>query len=216
MKKLLATAALVGMSGAALAAPVPATLVSVVSYSANGASTWTPTANNSGVWQFDAGTGVASMISGTYSYIAKVGLTPLMTHEMTGAAIGGGGAATAASWDCLEGAFGGVVGASICGNYAFGGNYVNDSTYTPTLLGATVTIGGDDIVIGPVQTFNNSYDNMVTTSLGGGQFKISNGVVGVGGYDFTFSAAVVPVPAAVWLFGSALGFLGIARRRMAA
>jgi len=28
-------------------------------------------------------------------------------------------------------------------------------------------------------------------------------------------APVVPVPAAVWLFGSALGLLGVARRRMA-
>ena len=34
------------------------------------------------------------------------------------------------------------------------------------------------------------------------------------GYIYEF--AVVPVPAAVWLFGSALGLLGFARRRMAA
>ncbi len=31
----------------------------------------------------------------------------------------------------------------------------------------------------------------------------------------TFSFAVVPVPAAVWLFGSALGLLGVARRKSA-
>jgi hypothetical protein len=56
---------------------------------------------------------------------------------------------------------------------------------------------------------------MALTSLGGGNWKLSNGVVGVGGYDFTFNVAVVPVPAAVWLFGSALGLMGLARRRAA-
>jgi hypothetical protein len=34
---------------------------------------------------------------------------------------------------------------------------------------------------------------------------------GSSGYTYTFS--VVPVPAAVWLFGSALGLLGVARRQ---
>ena len=33
---------------------------------------------------------------------------------------------------------------------------------------------------------------------------------------FTFSGAVIPVPAAVWLFGSALGLMGLARRRRVA
>ena len=31
-----------------------------------------------------------------------------------------------------------------------------------------------------------------------------------------FNYSVVPVPAAVWLFGSALGILGVARRRSVA
>ena len=34
--------------------------------------------------------------------------------------------------------------------------------------------------------------------------------------NFNYTTAVVPVPAAVWLFGSALGILGVARRRTAA
>ncbi len=221
MKKILAAAALVSISGVAMAAPVPATLVSVQSYSANGVANWTATAGNTGVWQLDTGTGVASMVSGTFSYLAKAGPTPLMTHTMTGAAIGGGGAASASTWSCIEGIFGGFVGAHICGNYNFGVNGVNDSTYTPTTTGATVTLGGDDTASGPPQTLNNSYNNMATSAIAGAaagfqRYLVSNGTPGVGGYDLKFDVAVVPVPAAVWLFGSALGLLGVARRRMAA
>lgn len=36
-----------------------------------------------------------------------------------------------------------------------------------------------------------------------------------GEFTFSFQSAVVPVPAAVWLFGSALGLLGLARRQSA-
>lgn len=35
-------------------------------------------------------------------------------------------------------------------------------------------------------------------------------------YEVQFAAELVPVPAAVWLFGSALGLMGFARRRLAA
>ncbi|MEZ5565459.1 MAG: hypothetical protein R3F24_08040 [Gammaproteobacteria bacterium] len=220
MKKVLAAIALVGAAGVAQAAPVPATLVSVSIYSNNGSAAWTPTASDTSVWQLDEGTGVASIASGTYSRVVKVGATPLMTHTMTGVSIGGGAAASGSTWACTEGAFGGIVGASICGNYSFGGNFTNESTYTPTTTGATVTIGGDDVASGPPQTLNTSYDGMSTSAVAGAaagfqRYLVSNHA-GTSGYDFQFDVAVVPVPAAVWLFGSALGLLGVARRRMAA
>ena len=65
---------------------------------------------------------------------------------MTGGVLSSG-AAAATTWSCTEGTFGAaVVGAShICGNYSFGANFSNNSTYTPTATGATVTIGGDDV-----------------------------------------------------------------------
>ena len=63
---------------------------------------------------------------------------------------------------------------------------------------------------------------MTTTSLGGGAYLLSNApfpgsTASKSGYDFVFqTAAVVPVPAAVWLFGSALGLMGAMRRRKSA
>ena len=37
-----------------------------------------------------------------------------------------------------------------------------------------------------------------------------------GGLATVFSSSVVPIPAAVWLFGSALGLMGVVRRKLAA
>ncbi len=94
------------------------------------------------------------------------------------------------TWACTEGVFGGIVGAHICGNYTFGGNATNDSVYTPTATGATVTIGGDDAALaGGPQTLANAYSTMTLTDEGSGNWKLSNGVVGARGYDFVFSIA---------------------------
>jgi hypothetical protein len=110
----------------------------------------------------------------------------------------------------------GGVGAPVCGNYNFGVNLTNQSTYTPTATGATVTFGGDDGFIGPAQSLVNSYSSMVATSLGGGAYSLHNTnspnvSLSTSGYDFVFQQ-VVPLPPAVWLFGSALGLIGVMRR----
>ncbi len=58
-------------------------------------------------------------------------------------------------------------------------------------LDGVVTAGGGDSLLLSIQTGNNSI------------------------YEVAITTAVVPVPAAVWLFGSALGLLGWMRRRTA-
>ncbi len=70
---------------------------------------------------------------------------------------------------------------------------------TPVISGLTCSIGTGADQCG--------------VSLGAGGLQISNG--GGGSFDafVTFNVNVVPVPAAVWLFGSALGLMGVMRRR---
>lgn len=210
MKKVLAAVALMGVAVGAQAAT--ATLTQVKTYSANGSSTFT--INSAGTWDLNTGTGVATQTGGSMSITAKVGATPLMTHTMTSGVLSSG-TATAASWGCVEGIFGGIVGAHICANLNLGGNLALDSTIGNSGTAVTVVLGGDDYSVGAPQSLATSYSSLALTSLGGGNWKLSN-ATGTSGYDFTFNVAVVPVPAAVWLFGSALGLMGAMRRRSAA
>lgn len=114
--------------------------------------------------------------------------------------------------------FGSVVGANICGNYTLGGNFADDSTmtYGPGLA-VSRTLGGDDVASGDPQSIAD-YELFLASWDGSTLVIQSADWVNTGtnsaGTQMTFS--VVPVPAAVWLFGSALGLMGLARRRMAA
>jgi hypothetical protein len=207
MKKVLAAVALMGVAVGAQAAT--ATLTSVTTYSNNGSSVLTATKANTATWDLTGG--VATQTSGTYAW--KAGNT-IFTHTMTGGVLSSG-AATASSWACVEGNFGAIVGAHICGNLLLV-NGTLDSTIGNSGTATTVILGGDDVSIGAPQTLANSYSNLVLSSLGGGNWKLSNATA-TSGFDFIFNVpAVVPVPAAVWLFGSALGLMGAMRRRTAA
>jgi hypothetical protein len=229
VKKSLPLAALLGATGLiglipdADAAAFDATLISVRSYSNSGFAVWNGTLDTS-TWTFDTATGTAVQTGGVYSRLTKAGSQSLMRHTMTGVTLSSG-AATGATWACIEGTFGGGggntggVGASVCGNYNWGANLTNQSTYTPVGLGATVTLGGDDGAFAAPQSLVNSYSSMVATSLGGGAWSLhnTNGPIvstSTSGYDFVFQVAV-PVPPAVWLFGSALGLMGVLRRKTA-
>jgi hypothetical protein len=142
-------------------------------------------------------------------------------HLITGAVVGNGAAAAASTFVCQEGNFGGNVGAHICGNYGLGGNFLNDSStsWGPGTAFAR-TMGGDDIPYG-AQSNISQYNGMANVSWMGTVLTIGNGTTcGTcsspnSGSAWTLNIATIPVPAAVWLFGSALGLLGVARRRKA-
>ncbi|MGI9342471.1 MAG: VPLPA-CTERM sorting domain-containing protein [Gammaproteobacteria bacterium] len=172
------------------------------------------TTASTATWTVDTATGVVTG-NGQYSGLYQISpVTQLFTQAINDLSIGGGLAAGATQYACIDGNFGPAIGAGLCGNYNFGGNFVNESTvsYGPGTAFSR-TIGGDDVAFTPQESLL-LYDGMTTTISGitpGSTVTVSNIVPFTQGYDFTFT--VVPVPAAVWLFGSALGALGWARRR---
>ncbi len=214
-------ATLGGASTAADAAIHTAVLTGVTTYSNNGSSAGN-LALSTATFEYDDVTTVLTQTGGTFNVRFTTSPTnTIFRHLITGAVVGNGAVASAATFVCSEGNFGGNVGANICGNYSLGGNFLNDSTATwgPGTAFAR-TMGGDDIPFGLQQNLaayngfaNVSWEN-ITLSLGNaatcGTCAGPNS-----GYTWKVSIATIPVPAAVWLFGSALGLLGVARRRKA-
>jgi hypothetical protein len=105
------------------------------------------------------------------------------------------------------------------------GSSIDDSSQAAGILDLiTVTTGGQEGPIFPVVdiTFDvigaAGESTAVTPSIGlVGWFNISGGGGAIPGVDYVSSTVnVVPVPASVWLFGSALGLLGWIRRRNSA
>jgi hypothetical protein len=218
----LAVASTLGAAGAADAATYTATLTGFTAYSNNGAAA-ANLSSSTATWSYDDATNLASQTGGTFN--ARFGTSPTATLyrlTTTGLVVGNGAAATASTFACQEGNFGPSVigGFAICGNYSFGSNFVDETTmvYGPGTA-AVRTLGGDDAPLGPpirIQDFNTA----LTVSWVGTTLTLSNAnQFQTKGYSWVFEAGpqvVVPVPAAVWLFGSALGLLGVARRRVTA
>lgn len=222
----VAIAAAVGASSAE-AATVDLTLRSVASFSGNGSASGNIT-SSSATWLYDTVSGALTQTGGTYNVrFTTAPTSTLFRHTTTGMVLGAP-TAVASTFSCLEGNFGASVGASICGNYGFGANFANQSTtsWGPGTAAAR-TIGGDDVSYGPIQAIS-AYNYFATVSWDGTVLRMSNascnvyapgnanGCATVGGYNTGYSFTLsTPVPAAVWLFGSALGLLGAARRRAA-
>jgi len=143
------------------------------------------------------------------------------------------GSVTATSYSCVEGTFFIALGLSICGGYDFGANFIDDST---TVWGPGTAIsqilGGDDVATGggprsisaydfnSVQVINSSDPNVSGTLFIGNGIPVGSAgselmVFGAAadGSDLPLPVSIVPVPASVWLFGSALGLLGWSRRK---
>jgi hypothetical protein len=168
-KSLLAASvatALGGAAGQADAALYTATLTQAATFSNNGSSVANISSSTGLTFTYNDVTQVLTQTGGTYNgRFTTAPTSTLYRHTITGIVIGNGAPATAASFVCSEGNFGGNVGASICGNYNFGANATNDSTitYGPGTASSR-TIGGDDGIIGPLQRIVN-YDGMVTTAF---------------------------------------------------
>ncbi len=93
---------------------------------------------------------------------------------ITGLVMGNSAAASATTYSCTEGNFGGNVGASICGNYTFGANFASNSTTTwGPGTAFSRTLGGDDAAAGAQQSIA-SLNNMATISLVGTSLVLRN------------------------------------------
>ena len=195
----------------------------------------TGTAGGQSGWTYDDVSNLMTQGAGLLNVRSQTAPTStLFRQSITGLVIGNGGAASATSFVCTEGNFGGNVNASICGNYTFGGNGLNDST-TSWGPGTAVSriLGGDDAANGvtgvndAVQSIADLNGMKVFSWVGNTLIldnRVCNTLISTNcngtstfnlGYRYTFDVVqnVVPVPAAVWLFGSALGLLGVARRQ---
>ena len=208
------------------AATYEATLTQVLLYS-NGSTSGLSgnITSSSATFSYDDVTNLLTQTAGIFNVRFNAGPQTLYRTSITGLIIGNGAAASASTFICTEGNFGPGVGASVCGGYHFGGNFINEST-TSWGPGTAVsrTIGGDDGLGGTPQQSITSLDGMNTITWMGTTLVLANKTCtgtctntaagSNNGQQWTFS--VVPVPAAVWLFGSAVVMMGWTRRKAAA
>jgi hypothetical protein len=237
LKSLAAVAVLLSSSSAFA---VQVTLVTDALYSSSG-TFYNKIKVNTAVYNWDGTTLTQS--GGSLSSTQSVGPTPLLTDNTTGMVIDtAANTTTASSYTCTEGTFLGGVGAHGCWNLNLGGDFVLNSSAAYNVGGDSncinVTVVGDDVSGGPVRglgtgsggscdpqtsayaNWNIALDN---TGVAGGLLTIgSSTILGCAGGTTKNAACgnttymtlqAIPVPAAVWLFGSGLGLLGLARRR---
>ncbi len=165
---------------------------------------------------YDTVTGVVTMDAGitTFSFLT-VTLGPVYDQVQSNWSTGAGGYA-ADAFSCVEGTAGAALSLSFCGGYEFGTNNIDESSVDYSTIPGTLNLGGDDMLEAQLPgTVQGSWYLMDTATLTGSTLVMESAAwtvnPGLAGSQLTFS--VVPVPAAVWLFGSALGLLGWLRRK---
>jgi hypothetical protein len=94
--------------------------------------------------------------------------------SVTGLVVGNGDAAIATGYQCTEENYGQTIGASLCGNYSFALNQINESTTTwGPGTAASRTLGGDDVAMGPQQTLAR-FDGLDRVSWVDGRLMLGN------------------------------------------
>ena len=95
-----------------------------------------------------------------------------------------------------------------------GPNGIGDHTATNTTTALSLTLTGSDNFILGLNDGSGWISDSAVVSLGANAYSVT---FGTGANVIEVDVQIVPVPAAVWLFGSGLlGLVGIARRKKAA
>lgn len=220
MKKSLFPAfALLALTSTANAAIIPIYLTGVFSGGPPGPQPGVVSQTSSASWTYDTVTGD---IAGTGSYTVAFNFGPnnVFTQQWQDLSITGAGIASGTpfanaptGFRCTNGPFAAAgLNRDVCAGYQFNSNG-NESSVSPD--GLTVTLGGDDTIAGLPQSLQGNFGVTGRTLAGTTLTAQAPGYTGFqsGTFQLVYST-VVPVPAAVWLFGSALGLMGFARRRM--
>jgi len=144
---------LIALAGTASAAEFDLTLIRVSTGSPNGSSN-AVTLNTTGTWVYNDTTGIVTL-NGTQQ--ADFDLSPLpnnelFSHTMADVSIDINSVTISGSaYACIEGTFGGAVGAHLCANSSYGDNFISETTWDYTTVPGTRTVGGDDVAAGPQQ-----------------------------------------------------------------
>ena len=189
----------------------------------DGSSVFPVNAGSNAIWNWD-GTTLTS--TGVYRAVWHLGSDPLndsfWMDEITDLSIdtSNGDVSGSTAYNCVVGNMDLISFFDPCSGMdtgdGAGPNEIIESTVTYSGLTYTFTLGGDDDHTDGVKTIFNSY-NFDHASWDGTTLVIGNGIAvgsqGAFGGGEAMVFQTVPVPAAVWLFGSALGLLGWMRRK---
>ncbi|MBL8201979.1 MAG: thrombospondin type 3 repeat-containing protein [Chromatiales bacterium] len=172
-----AVAAALGMTaGTGDAAVYSATLTQALTYANNAPfGSACNFSSSTATWTYDDVSGVLTQTGGEYNLRVSSGPSTLYRTLITGLVIGNGQLATANSYVCIEGNFGATVGASICGNYYLGGNYIDESTtgWGPGTAYSR-TLGGDDYAAGTPQNLDRFHGMYTVSFTPGGTLVLTN------------------------------------------
>jgi len=164
-------------------ADIPLILISTTADSINGPST-ADVSQSTASWTLDTETGI---VTGYGSYIAQYQISPFTTlfaHDVLDLSIGGFAPASAIEFTCIEGSLGAMVGGTLCGNYNWGSDLINDSSLDYFGTEVERIIGGDDVAFGPPQSL--AYYDFMQTQIMGSTVIVTNAIPNDSGYTFTF------------------------------